>query len=117
TPREDHTRPPQPDTSVSRKRDPGERRLVDVLERVEIRGPDDLLRALPQLPAEPFSTRELASLLGCSTLLAQRTAYCLRMVELIEPAGKRGPTPLHRPTGLRSLSLPAPRRARRLPRA
>jgi len=112
--REDHVRAPQPDTTGWRKRDPGERRLVDVLERVEIRGPDDLLRALPKLPPEPFSTRELASLLGCSTLLAQRTAYCLRMVELIEPAGKRGPTPLHRPTGL---SRPAPRRARRLPRA
>jgi hypothetical protein len=35
-------------------------------------------------------------LLGCSTLLAQRTAYCLRAINIIEPAGKRGRTPLHR---------------------
>ena len=41
---------------------------------------------------------ELASLLGCSVLLAQRTAYCLRMINMVEPAGKRGRTPLHRRT-------------------
>ncbi len=112
--REDHVRAARPDTSGRRRRDPGERRLVEVLDRVEITGPDDLLRALPELPREPFSTRELASLLGCTTRLAQRTAYCLRLIELIEPAGKRGVTPLHRRTGL---SLRAPRRAPGSPRA
>jgi len=98
--REDHVRAAQPVTTRGRrrKRDPGERRLVDVLDRVEIGSPDDVLRTLPSLPLEPFSTRELASLLGCGRVLAQRTAYCLRMIELIEPAGKRGPTPLHRAT-------------------
>ena len=94
--REDHVRAAQPDTSGWRRRDPGERRLVEVLERVEISGPQDVLHALPDLPHEPFSTRELAALLGCTIVLAQRTAYCLRIVELIEPAGKRGHTPLHR---------------------
>jgi hypothetical protein len=94
--REDHVRAARPDTSGRRRRDPGERRLVDVLDRVEIRSPEDVLRVLPSLPHEPFSTRDLAELLGCSTVLAQRTAYCLRIIELIEPAGKRGPTPLHR---------------------
>lgn len=97
--REDHIRAAQPVTSRGRKRDPGERRLVGVLDRVEFGGPEDVLRALPGLPHEPFSTRELASLLGCGTMLAQRTAYCLRMIELIEPAGKRGRTPLHRVVG------------------
>jgi hypothetical protein len=29
-------------------------------------------------------------------LLAQRTAYCLRAINIIEVAGKRGRTPLHR---------------------
>lgn len=93
--REDHIRGERPVTTRRRTRDPGQRRLVDVLERVEIAGPDDVLRALPGLPPEPFSTRELASLLGCGTLLAQRTAYCLRMIDLIEPAGRRGAAPLH----------------------
>jgi hypothetical protein len=96
--REDHVRAARPVTSRRRTRDPGQRRLVEVLDRVEICGPADVLGALPRLPQEPFSTRELALLLGCGTLLAQRTAYCLRMIELIEPAGKRGRTPLHRAT-------------------
>jgi hypothetical protein len=96
--REDHIRSAAPVTSRRRTRDPGERRLVDVLQRIELRDPGDVLRALPRLPGEPFSTRELASLLGCGVLLAQRTAYCLRVIGLIEPAGKRGSTPLHRTT-------------------
>jgi hypothetical protein len=94
--REDHVRAAQPVTARRRTRDPGERRLVGVIGRVEIRGPRDVLGILPSLPLDPFSTRELASLLGCGTLLAQRTAYCLRVIGLIEPAGNRGRTPLHR---------------------
>ena len=94
--REDHVRGARPVSSRRRTRDPGERRLVEVLDRVEFRTIEDILNALPALPLQPFSTRELASLLGCSTLLAQRTAYCLRMIAIVEPAGKRGRTPLHR---------------------
>jgi hypothetical protein len=94
--REDHVRAERPITSRRRTRDPGERRLVAVLDRIELRTGGDILGALPDLPAQPFSTRELAALLGCSTLLAQRTAYCLRVIKLLEPAGKRGRTPLHR---------------------
>jgi hypothetical protein len=93
---EDHVRAARPVTVRRRTRDPGERRLRDVLGRVELRGVDDVVRALPSLPAEPFSTRELAAALGCSMLLAQRTAYCLRAVNIIEAAGRRGRTPLHR---------------------
>jgi hypothetical protein len=93
--REDHVRRPQPTRIRGRTRDPGERRLVEVLDRVVWRTPEDILAALPPLPLEPFSTRELAALVGCSTLLAQRTLYCLRMIGLVEPAGKRGRTPLH----------------------
>jgi hypothetical protein len=92
---EDHIRGPRPVRGRRRTRDPGQRRLVNVLDRVEFRGPEDLVGALPELPPRPFSTRELAALLGCSLLLAQRTAYCLRTLGIIEAAGKRGPTPLH----------------------
>jgi hypothetical protein len=94
--REDHVRARLPIRNSRRRRDPGERRLVDVLDRVELRGPEDVTRALPALPSRPFSTRELAATLGCTVLLAQRTVYCLRAMGIIEPAGKRGPTPLHR---------------------
>lgn len=97
--REDHIRGPEPVRKRRRTRDPGERRLVEVIDRVVLATPADVLLALPALPAEPFSTRELAALLGCPLMLAQRTAYCLRLMELLEPAGKRGRTPLHRLAG------------------
>ena len=93
--REDHIRRPQPRTTRGRTRDPGERRLVEVLDRVALRTPEDILAALPALPLEPFSTRELAGLLRCGNRLAQRTIYCLRLMGIVEPAGKRGRVPLH----------------------
>jgi hypothetical protein len=96
--REDHVRAARPLASRGRTRDPGERRLVEVLDRVEFRSPNDVLGVLPTLPPDPFSTRELGSLLGCNMLLAQRTAYCLRMIHIVEPAGRRGRAPLHRRT-------------------
>jgi hypothetical protein len=94
--REDSVRGRRPVRGRRWTRDPGERRLVDVLDRVELAEPGDVVGALPALPSEPFSTRELAMLLGCSVPLAQRTAYCLRMLGIIGPAGKRGNAPLHR---------------------
>jgi hypothetical protein len=88
--REDHIRGPEATTTRRRTRDPGERRLVEVIDRVVLASPQDVLAALPALPPEPFTTRELAALLGCGTVLAQRTVYCLRAIEVLEPAGKRG---------------------------
>jgi hypothetical protein len=64
--REDHIRAARPVTARRRTRDSGERQLGDVLDRIELRAADDVRRALPPLPQEPFSTRELASLVGCS---------------------------------------------------
>lgn len=92
---EDHVRGPEPVKRRRRTRDPGERRLVDVLDRVELRTPADVLASLPALPAEPFTTRELAEVLGCAKVPAQRTVYCLRGMGLVEAAGKRGRAPLH----------------------
>ena len=46
--REDHIRRPQPTTTRRRTRDPGERRLVEVLDRVALRTPEDILAALPR---------------------------------------------------------------------
>jgi hypothetical protein len=93
--REDHIRRPQPVTARGRTRDPGERRLVEVLDRISLRTPEDVLAALPALPLEPFSTRELAACLGCGRVLAQRTLYCLRSIGIVERAGTRGHAPLH----------------------
>jgi hypothetical protein len=94
--REDHIRGPQPVPARRRTRDSGERRLVEVLDRVALRTSQDILAALPALPGQPFSTRELAAVLRCSTLLAQRTLYCLRTIGIVEAAGKRGRAPLYR---------------------
>lgn len=95
---EDHIRAAGPVTVRRRTHDPGARHLRDVLARIELHGAEDIVRALPPLPAHPFSTRDLASILRCSTTLAQQTAYCLRAINAIEAAGKRGRTPLHRRT-------------------
>jgi hypothetical protein len=93
--REDHIRRPQPVIARGRTRDPGERRLVEILDRISLRTPEDVLAAMPALPLEPFSTRELAACLGCRTVLAQRTLYCLRSIGIVARAGKRGHAPLH----------------------
>jgi hypothetical protein len=93
--REDHIRHPRPAVAHGRTRDPGERRLVEVLERIALRTPADVVAALPPLPREPFSTRELAACLGCGTVLAQRTLYCLRSMGIVERVGTRGHAPLH----------------------
>jgi len=93
---EDHVRAPEPVVNRrGRKKDPGERRLVEVLDRIVLKTPADVCAALPELPVEPFTTRELATLLGCTTMLAQRTVYCLKGMGVIEPAGKRRHAPLH----------------------
>jgi hypothetical protein len=48
--REDHIRAARPLASRRRKRDPGERRPAEVLDRVEFRRPSDVLRVLRTLP-------------------------------------------------------------------
>ena len=93
--REDHIRGPHPTTTRGRTRDPGERQMIEVLGQVALRTPQDILAALPALPAEPFSTRELAAILHCTPRMAQRTLYCLRTIGVVEPAGNRGRAPLH----------------------
>jgi hypothetical protein len=93
--REDHVRHPRATRIRRRTRDPGERRLIDVLDRITLQTPHDVLGTLPPLPVGPFTTRELACCLGCGTELAQRTLYCLRSMGIVEQAGKRGRAPLH----------------------
>jgi hypothetical protein len=97
--REDHVRAPEATVSRSRRRrrDPGERRLVEILDRVVLDGPADAAALLPAALGDgPFTTRELSEALGCRTMLAQRVAYCLRALEVLGDAGKRGNAPLHR---------------------
>jgi hypothetical protein len=92
---EDHVRAPSPVRGRRYTRDPGERRLIEVLDRVELCAPADLA-ALVEPPAGPFTTRELAASMGVGLPLAQKAAACLRALEVFEPAGKRGRAPLYR---------------------
>jgi len=96
--REDRLRRPTPTPARLRTSDLGERRLVDVLDRIELREIADLLGILPPLPSEPFTTRELAALLQGDTLLAQRTLYCLRTAGMPgRPASAVAPRCTHEP--------------------
>lgn len=99
--KEDHVRAPEAGRSRSgrRRRDPGERRLVEVLDSVTLDSPQACGALLPEAlgaGAEGFTTRELAAALGVRMILAQRIAYCLRAMEVLEDAGRRGRAPLHR---------------------
>ena len=69
-----------------------ERRLVGVLETVVLGSPHELLGLLPDGLPDPFTTADLAEWLGRSRHFAQEVAYCLRVSEAIEAAGrgKRG---------------------------
>lgn len=93
--REDHVRAPEPHRGRRFMRDPGERRLVEVLDRVELRSPADAL-ALLKLPEGDFTNREVATSARCALRVAQRATYCLRHMGVIEPAGSRGRAPLFR---------------------
>jgi hypothetical protein len=92
---EDHVRAPSPVRGRRYLRDPGERRLIEVLSRIELAGPRDLAALLPALDGK-FTTRELAAAMGEPLPLAQKAAACLRALELFEPAGMRGRAPLYR---------------------
>ena len=94
--REDHVRAVAPRRGRRFTRDPGERRLVEVLARVELSGPDDLRALLPPLPAA-FTTRELAELMGVQLPLAQRAAACLRALGVVHRVGASGRAPLYSP--------------------
>jgi hypothetical protein len=64
------------------------RSLVTVEESVVLASVDDAARLMPAL-AETFDTAELAAGSCIDRRLAQRMAYCLRALGVIEPVGKR----------------------------
>lgn len=66
-----------------------ERRLVEVVEKLTVSQPADLLDLLPSLPSV-FTTSELSGLVDRPRRFAQQTAYCLRKLGLIEQVDKRG---------------------------
>lgn len=67
-----------------------ERRLLKVLDRLVLETPADLAAFIPEDLLEPFTTSDLAHAVGRPRRLAQRMAYCLRVMSCITPAGKQG---------------------------
>jgi hypothetical protein len=92
---EDHIRAPAPYRGRRYLRDPGERRLIEVLERIELASPADAASLLPAELGEPFTTRELAAAMRVPLKLAQKTAACLRDMEVLVVVGKLGGAPLY----------------------
>jgi len=84
-----------------------ERRLVEVRGKLQLRGVADLAALLPSGLSEDFTTADLAVMLGRPRRLAQQMVYCLRGVDVVLAAGKRGnsveyrigPSMATRPTG------------------
>lgn len=67
-----------------------ERRLVDVVDILPIRGVADLAALIPPGLPDPFTTTDLAVRLGQTRRTAQQMAYCLRLVDILVVVGKRG---------------------------
>lgn len=65
-----------------------ERRLVEVLDTVDLSAPEDLLQLLPTGLPDPFTTADLATGLNRSRHTAQEVAYCLRISGAVSVAGR-----------------------------
>lgn len=88
---------------VPRRRRPGyavvDRRLVAVRDTVRLICAGDLWRLLPDDVPDPFSTHDLAGVLGSRRCVAQRVAYGLRLAGAAVPCGKRGNAVLYQRPG------------------
>jgi hypothetical protein len=87
--REDHVRAPAPRRGRRYMRDPGERRLIEVLERIVLATPADATALIPSIDA-PFTTRDLATAMRAPLPLAQKAAHCLKALGELEAVGTRG---------------------------
>ena len=66
-----------------------ERRLLRVVEQRILLSPTDMSAFIPPELAESFTTSDLATILVKSPRLAQKMAYCLRLMGCITAVGKR----------------------------
>jgi hypothetical protein len=73
-----------------------DRRLLDVVSRHEFAEPDDFRALLPAGLPSVFTVPDLAACAGLRRRTAQRMAYCLRVMGVIEVVGKRGRAPEYR---------------------
>jgi hypothetical protein len=67
-----------------------ERRILQVLAQKKYQQPEDFAEFLPYTLPQSFTTSDLASSTHKPLRLAQKMAYCLRKMNIIEPVGKTG---------------------------
>ena len=67
-----------------------ERRLLDVVGCRLFEQPEDIVAILPAGLPQRFTTMDMARAMGEPRWLAQKTAYCLRKMDVIESVGKQG---------------------------
>jgi len=72
-----------------------ERHLLQVVGQHLLATPADVSALLPTSLPDPFTSADLAAALAQPRALAQKMAYCLRQMDSITPAGKRGNTILY----------------------
>lgn len=72
-----------------------DRRLLDVVEKVRLRTPQDFTSFLPPSLQEPFTARQLGRSLSINDRLAGKAVYCLRQMGLVDQIGIRGRTHLY----------------------
>lgn len=67
-----------------------DRRLLNVVSQTVLTSPADCLALLPPDLPQPFTNRDLATLLKQPPRIAQRMTYCLRAMDTLHIVGKRG---------------------------
>jgi len=65
-----------------------DRKLVQVVEKVEFKEGKDFLRFLPEELTDKFTNKELAKALKITIYKARKVTYCLKKMEVIKEVGK-----------------------------
>jgi hypothetical protein len=67
-----------------------DRYLIEILSQHIFKKPSDFKTLIPPELAEPYSTQDLAEGIDQPRWLAQKMAYCLRHMGVIDVVGKNG---------------------------
>lgn len=67
-----------------------DRRLLAVVEQRTLESQDDFRALLPSSLPDPFTTTDLAAARRCTRSLAEKMAFCLRQMKVLEIVGARG---------------------------
>jgi hypothetical protein len=72
-----------------------DRKLIEIVDRRLYEKPSDFLHFIPESLEKPFTNSDLVESLGISRRLCQRLTYCLRKMNVLKIAGKKGNAILH----------------------